>query len=101
MSKDVNHIRQVVVIENLLEEHGPCNFYGLVLEALENIEQERLREDIEFEDSAHHKNLEHYQRITELTMNACDLDDRYGSAEARKINMERFKDRMKGIGVAV
>ena len=74
---------------------------GAFLQAIENMEEEMLRDIPDFEGTPHQKNIEHYKKVIELTMNACDLNDIYGNAEARKINMERFKDRMEEIGVRV
>ena len=99
MREDVNWIRKVVGIELLIEKYGICNAVGAFIQALENIQEERMREDPEFEITQHYKNIEHDKQILGFAMGAMDLDTRYGEAEARKVAAERFSDNMKSIGV--
>lgn len=91
----------VARIEVMIERYGICNVVAGVLEAIENMEEEMIKENWEFEDTQHHKNIEHQKKIIEFAMNAVDLDSRFGNAEARRVAMERFNDDMKNIGVAV
>lgn len=100
MSNDPDWIRIVARMEVLIEDIGLCNTYASILQALENIEEELKHEIPDFENTAHCKNLEHQQRITEFSMSAVDLNDIYGNAEARKLALERFRDNMKSLEAA-
>lgn len=91
ISKDPNWLRHVAQIEVMIETHRLCNFMGAVLTALENIEISHISECQEFEESQHHKNIEHQKKVIELAMGAVDLNSMYGNAEARRIALERFK----------
>jgi len=98
-NNDLNHIRNVIDIELLIEREGICNFMGMILEAMESLEK-GLIEDIEgFNGSDWHKNLEYQQKVIEFTMSAVDLDTRYGHSDERKKSLELFQKNMKGIGI--
>ena len=99
--EDINWIRKVISIETLIEQYGICNAVGAFLQAIENLEEEMLRENPKFEGTPHHKNIEHQKKVIEFAMSAVDLDSRNGNVEARKVVIARFKDNMKSIGVAV
>ena len=89
----------VARIEVMIERYGICNAVGAVLQAIENMEEEMLKDIPGFEGTPHHKNIEHQKRVIEAAMSAVDLNTIYGSAEARKISGERFNDNIKQIGV--
>jgi hypothetical protein len=89
-------LRYVAQIEVLIEQDGMYNAFGAFLEALQNIEKERIDDQgDEFYESQEYRNLQHCQQIVDHVMTACDLDVEFGYGEARKVAMERFKDNIR------
>lgn len=84
-------------IEAMIDSYGLHAVLSAVLTSLENIERDHGEENPEFEGSQHQKNIEHQKRVIEAAMGGVDLDTRYGSAEARKVAMERFEENMKEV----
>jgi hypothetical protein len=97
MNKDTVFDLFVANIENAIETKSVSYVFEAALQAVQNIENERLdeTENEEFYESQEYKNLQHCKTIIEHVMSACDLDITYGYAEARKIAMERFEEAMK------
>jgi GTPase SAR1 family protein len=87
----------VANIENAIETKSVSYVFEAALQAVQNIENERLdeTENEEFFESQEYKNLQHCKTVIEYVMSACNLDITYGYAEARKIAMERFEEAMR------